>query len=133
MGDFKIKTSALQAPVLVVDDESITGDLAAAILHRMGFTDVTYTDTCAKAFELLHSRAHSLIVSDIRMEPIDGLKLLRAIRATPLTRSAKVLMMTATIDTALVTAAVRAGMDGYILKPFTPQAFRIKVAEILSK
>ena len=101
--------------VLVVDDELSIVEVLKTVLKRNGY-EVTATDNGAGALEILKAEKFELMISDIRMKPMDGLELL--VKAREIQPSLSVIMMTAyaTIETAVET--MKAGAYDYVCKPF---------------
>ena len=101
--------------ILVVDDELSIVEVLKTVLKRNGY-DVRATDNGASALEILKSEKFELMISDIRMKPMDGLELLT--KAREQCPGLSVIMMTAyaTIETAVET--MKAGAYDYICKPF---------------
>ena len=117
-------------PVLVIDDHALTRDLLASILRKFGF-DVDLAADGTEALLKLEERRYALVISDLNMEPIDGLQIVHSVRRQEEYRQTPFLLMTASMATEKVIAAKRAGVDAYILKPFTPQALMAKIQAAL--
>jgi two-component system chemotaxis response regulator CheY len=117
-------------PVLVIDDHALTRDLLASILRKFGF-DVDLAADGTEALLKLEERRYALVISDLNMEPIDGLQIVHSVRKQEEYRETPFLLMTASMATDKVLAAKRAGVDAYILKPFTPQALIAKIQAAL--
>ena len=104
-----------KAKILIVDDEINILDVLKTVVHNEGYS-VKATNLPDKAQELIDKNDFDLVITDLKMHPIDGLAVLRhAKRKDPNTQ---VLMMTAfaTIETAI--EALKAGAFDYIVKPF---------------
>ncbi|MCM8543060.1 MAG: sigma-54 dependent transcriptional regulator [Lentisphaeraceae bacterium] len=101
--------------VLVVDDELSIVEVLKTVLKRNGY-EVTATDNGATALDIMKTEKFELMISDIRMKPMDGLELL--INAKEIQPTLSVIMMTAyaTIETAVET--MKAGAYDYVCKPF---------------
>ena len=101
--------------ILVVDDELSIVEVLKTVLKRNGYS-VTATDNGDSALQILKAEKFELMISDIRMKPMDGLELL--INAKEIQPSLSVIMMTAyaTIETAVET--MKAGAYDYVCKPF---------------
>jgi two-component system chemotaxis response regulator CheY len=72
-----------------------------------------------------------MLITDWNMPKLPGIELLRAVRAEPKLAGLPVLMVTAEVKREQIIAATQAGVNGYILKPFTAQALITKVQKIL--
>ena len=103
------------------------GDLIAAMLQRLGYISVNRAQDGVTALTMLRRKAYGLVISDLDMEPVSGLQLLRMIRSDPTLRRMPFLMITASLDAANAAAAKHAGVDTYLLKPFTSDLLRSKI------
>ena len=120
----------LSLAILVVDDEDTVRGLITAILQGLGFTELAQAADGAAALVLLRSRPFDLVISDLMMEPMSGLQLLRTVRADPELRPIKFMMMTASLTSDGAIAAKRAGVDTYLIKPFTPRMLGARIEEV---
>jgi two-component system chemotaxis response regulator CheY len=109
---------------LVVDDSSSTRMIIFKMLRALDLPQVFEAASAADAFALMHNTRVDLVIADINMPDVDGLKLLAAIRGKPALAGATVLLMTASRQTNLVAEALAAGADGYLLKPFSSEQLR---------
>ena len=116
--------------ILVVDDQALMRDLVATICNRLGYNEVYVADTGEKGLKFLRDNKIWLVLCDWHMGPMSGLELLLAIRSDDVLRDTKFIMMTTQSNVSAVVAAKRAGVDGYILKPFSPQALADTIAGI---
>jgi two-component system, chemotaxis family, chemotaxis protein CheY len=119
-------------PVLVVDDQEIMSNLATRMLTRLGFENVDHSVDGYQALALLRERKHKLVISDLHMEAMGGLQLLKAIRADAHLKNTPFILMTGSVDVPNVVAAKLAGTDAYLLKPFTSDQLKAKLHEVLS-
>ena len=74
-----------------------------------------------------------LIISDFNMPELDGLGLLRAVRGHPAVRKLPFILITGRGDRELVVTAAQAGVNNYLVKPFTEAILRQKVEEVIGK
>jgi len=119
-------------PILVVDDnKSITGVLAA-LLSKIGFTDVDQVHDGVSALQRILERKYGLVISDWKMEPVTGLDLLQAIRNDESLSKIPFIMITADPDIKKVIGARNAGVNGYLTKPFDADTLRGKIEKALS-
>ncbi|MBX9932713.1 MAG: EAL domain-containing protein [Methylobacterium sp.] len=119
-------------PVLVVDDSEIVSATLAAMLAGFGFSDVSCATDGEAAWNLLSGRRFGLVISDWNMEPVSGIELLGRMRADPTFASIRFLMLTANARSASRIAARNAGVDGFLVKPFRPDALASKILDVLS-
>lgn len=113
--------------VLIVDDQLTMRALIRATLLELGFRDITDVGDGEEALQALRARAFHLIISDYNMPKMDGLGLLRAVRANELTKKAAFIMLTGRADKDLVQRAIQFGVNNYIAKPFSPTGLRQKI------
>jgi DNA-binding NtrC family response regulator len=111
--------------ILVVDDESIVGKRLKPALEKSGYA-VDVVETGADAMRLLDERAYDIVVTDIRMEDVDGMDVLR--RAQSKSPKPLVIMITgyATVDVAR--DALTIGAFDFIAKPFRIEDLRAVLA-----
>ncbi len=116
--------------VLVVDDQLTIRALVRSGLQQLGFKDIREAaDGEAALRELIAKPAH-LVISDYNMPKLDGLGLLRAVRAHPPFRTTAFIMLTGRADTDLVQRAVQFGVNNYLVKPFTVQVLKEKIEAV---
>jgi two-component system, chemotaxis family, chemotaxis protein CheY len=117
-------------PVLVVNDVVSMADIIVSLLKKIGFTDIDTAENGAVALSKLAERNYDLVVSDWKMEPVNGQQLLEAVRAIPKISKTPFIMVTAHIDVQNVIAATQVGVDGYITIPFSLATLKSKITEI---
>jgi len=123
MLDLKIK-------ILVVDDFSTMRRIVKNILKQIGYTEVDEAEDGNGALAKLRQDKYDLIVSDWNMPNMTGLDLLKAIRADGALNGIPVLMVTAEAKKENVVEAIKAGVNNYIVKPFTAEVLREKIEKI---
>src|SRR2546426_934386 len=104
-----------KAPVLVVDDNEAARDIVCALLECLGFEDIATALDGSKAMEVLARRKIALIISDWNMAPMNGLGLLRVVRANPRLRDIRFILISGIASAEHVIAAREAGANGFIL------------------
>ena len=116
-----------KGPVLVVDDEDIVRDSLASWLEEDGYEVDTASDG-QTALGMLQKRSYAVVLEDLKMPSMDGLKLLARVRS--LRPEAAVILMTAyaTVDTAV--QAIKEGAYDYLVKPFDPEKLSQMVAHL---
>ena len=113
--------------VLVVDDQMTMRSLVRTSLQQIGMRDIREAaDGEAGLREIVTKPAH-LVISDFNMPNLDGLGLLRAIRAHPPTSKTAFIMLTGRADRELVQRAVQFGVNNYLVKPFTTAQLKDKL------
>ena len=119
-------------PVLVVDDEMMMADLARRMLARLGFENIDHATDGYQGLTMLRETKHKLVMSDLHMEAMGGIQLLRAIRADDELKKTPFILMTGSVRVPNVLAARYAGTDAYLLKPFTQEQLKAKLLEVLT-
>jgi len=120
--------SAVQT--LIVDDQLTIRSLVRNGLQQIGFVDVREASDGEEALRALITKPAHLVISDFNMPKLDGLGLLRAIRAHPPLRKVAFIMLTGRADKDLVDRAARFGVNNYLVKPFTVVTLREKIEEV---
>lgn len=118
---------------LVVDDFSTMRRIVRNLLKELGFTNVDEAEDGQVALQKLNSLPFDFVVTDWNMPNMDGLTLLKNIRATPTLKHLPVLMITAEAKKENIIAAAQAGASGYIVKPFTAGTLSEKLEKIFEK
>lgn len=118
---------------LVVDDFSTMRRIVRNLLKELGFTNVDEAEDGAIALQKLQSGGFEFVVTDWNMPNMDGLTLLKNVRASPALKHLPVLMITAEAKKENIIAAAQAGASGYIVKPFTAGTLSEKLAKIFEK
>jgi two-component system chemotaxis response regulator CheY len=119
--------------VLVVDDFATMRRIIKNVLKQLGFTQILEADDGTSALEVLKENQVDLIISDWNMPRMTGLDLLKAVRDKETTKTIPFLMVTAEAQKDNVVQAVQAGVSNYLVKPFTADAVKTKLTEILPK
>lgn len=123
----------LNMKILVVDDFSTMRRIVKSIVKQLGFNNIDEAEDGKQALEMLKGGKYGFVVSDWNMPNMTGIDLLRAIRADPELKDTPVLMVTAETEKQIVVDAIQAGVNNYIVKPFTPQVFEEKMNKIFEK
>jgi two-component system, chemotaxis family, chemotaxis protein CheY len=119
-------------PILVVDDHRTMARIVRSQLRLLGYLDVDEANSGTEALAMLCKRRYRLIFSDWHMEEFTGLDLLRAVRGDPGLQHIPFIMVTGESRTEHVIAAKRAGVSGYIVKPFDPQMLKAKIEAVFA-
>ncbi|HUO44451.1 MAG TPA: chemotaxis response regulator CheY [Burkholderiales bacterium] len=116
---------------LVVDDFSTMRRIVRNLLKELGYTNVEEAEDGAVALQKLkHGGGFGFVISDWNMPNMDGLTLLKSIRADDSLKSLPVLMVTAEAKKENIIAAAQAGASGYVVKPFTASTLDEKIGKI---
>jgi len=117
---------------LVVDDFATIRRIVKGVINELGFSNVTEADDGSTALPLLRDGNFDFLITDWNMPGMPGLDLLKAVRANPKLAKLPVLMVTAEAKREQIIAAAQAGVDGYIIKPFTAEVLKKKLTKILN-
>jgi two-component system chemotaxis response regulator CheY len=109
----------LSMPVLVVDDYQTMIRIIRNLLNQLGFKNIEEAKDGRQALEKLNGGKFGLVISDWNMEPMTGYELLQQVRASEKLKATPFIMVTAESKTENVIAAKKAGVNNYMLKPFT--------------
>ncbi|KAF0182630.1 MAG: response regulator [Hyphomonadaceae bacterium] len=120
--------SAINA--IIVDDQLTMRALIRSTLQQMGVSNVRDAGDGEEALVRLAERPANLIISDYNMPKLDGLGLLRAVRANPNTQKAAFIMLTGRADKDLVQRAAQFGANNYLVKPFTLMSLKEKIEQV---
>jgi two-component system chemotaxis response regulator CheY len=119
--------------VLIVDDQTSVRQMTKLALEQIGVRVVHEAENGAVALRQATIQPLDLIISDFNMPVMDGLALLRAVRAHQAIRKLPFILLTGRGDKELVVKAAQAGVNNYLVKPFTPQVLREKIEQVLGK
>lgn len=117
---------------LIVDDSAVTRRILVHSLRTAGFTTIVEATDGKQALECCTPDV-DVIFTDWNMPGMSGVELVRRLRAHSEFASIPMLLITARAGKDDVVEAATAGADGYIVKPFTPETVRTKVAEVLHR
>ncbi len=117
--------------VLVVDDEPTIADVVSRYLERAGYRTQIAADG-AEALEMVARRRPDLIVLDLMLPGIDGLEVMRRLRAPDRERIALILL-TAKGEESDRVIGLRLGADDYVVKPFSPAELVARVDAVLRR
>ena len=116
--------------ILVVDDFSMMRRITRKLLGELGYTNVTEADDGLTALPLLETGDFNFLITDWDMPGMPGIELLRTIRSNPVLSSLPVLMMTSEARREYVLDAEAAGVNGYIIKPYTLEGLRLHLDRV---
>lgn len=119
--------------VLVVDDYKTMVRIVRGLLEQLGFKNIDDAIDGVTALQKIQQNDYGLILSDWNMTPMTGYDLLKAVRADPRTRTTPFVMITAEAKTENVVAARQAGVNNYIIKPFTLAVLKQKLTTVLGE
>ncbi len=119
--------------ILVVDDFSTMRRIIKNLLRDLGFNNTAEADDGNTALPMLQNGNFDFLVTDWNMPGMTGIDLLRAVRADEKLADMPVLMVTAEQKREQIIEAAKAGVNGYIIKPFTAQTLKEKLDKIFER
>ena len=123
--------------VLVVDDDPDIRELVIWKLNQAGYATQAAGDgeagLAAAAAGRADGRSHDLILVDWMMPKMAGIEMCRALRDNPLTARIPVILLTAKAQESEVERGFAAGVDDYIVKPFSPREMLVRIQAVLAR
>ena len=119
--------------VLVVDDYKSMIRIVRGLLNQLGFANVDEAMDGPSALALIRCKTYGLVLSDWNMQPMTGLELLKEVRAEDRTRALPFVMVTAEAKAENVVAARQAGVNNYVIKPFTLAVLKQKLTSVVGE
>ena len=119
--------------ILIVDDFSTMRRIIKNLLRDLGFQNTYEADDGNTALPMLRTGGFDLLVTDWNMPGMTGIDLLKAVRAEEQLASMPVLMVTAEQKREQIVEAANAGVNGYIVKPFTAVTLKEKLGKIFNR
>ncbi|MGL5048054.1 MAG: chemotaxis response regulator CheY [Shewanella sp.] len=119
--------------ILIVDDFSTMRRIIKNLLRDLGFNNTQEADDGSTALPMLKKGDFDFVVTDWNMPGMQGIDLLRAIRADDSLKHLPVLMVTAEAKREQIIAAAQAGVNGYVVKPFTAATLKEKLDKIFER
>lgn len=119
--------------ILVVDDFSTMRRIIKNLLRDLGFTNVDEADDGKTALPILKQGYVDFLITDWNMPEMTGIDLLKAVRADASLAHIPVLMVTAEAKREQIIAAAQAGVNGYVVKPFTAAVLKEKIDKIFER
>jgi two-component system, chemotaxis family, chemotaxis protein CheY len=119
--------------ILIVDDFSTMRRIIKNLLRDLGFTNTAEADDGSTALPMLQSGNFDFLVTDWNMPIMSGIDLLRQVRADDKLKHLPVLMVTAEAKRDQIIEAAQAGVNGYVVKPFTALVLKEKIEKIFER
>lgn len=119
--------------ILIVDDFSTMRRIVKNLLNDLGYTNTTEADDGKTAWPLVQAGNFDFVVTDWNMPGMTGIELLKTIRADARVGKTPVLMVTAESQREQIIEAAKAGVNGYIIKPFTAVTLKEKLDKIFAR
>ena len=119
--------------ILIVDDYRTMLKIIRGLLEQLGFRNIDEATDGVTAYDFIASRSYDLVISDWNMQPMTGLDLLKKVRCDARTAKLPFIMVTAEAKAENVIAARQAGVNNYIIKPFTQAVLKQKMSAVLGE
>lgn len=133
-----VKSSSKNIRILVVDDFDMVRTMLRNILSDLGYVDLDDAANGAIALDMIgdahkNGTPYDIVFCDWNMPEVTGFEVLEVLRRTPTFATLPFVMVTAESDNKMVTRALAAGANDYIVKPFQPAALDTKIKDIVLK
>ena len=119
-----------RARILVIDDEALMREYVEEALARAGH-EVFAVSGGREGLDQIREKGFDIVVTDLKMVPIDGIEVVQRVREESPDTSCIVMTAYGTIETAV--AALKAGAEDYILKPFAPDELDLAIERVLER
>lgn len=118
--------------LLVVDDSSTMRRIIKNTLQRLGYEDIFEAENGIEAWDILDKNSDmGVLITDWNMPEMNGLELVKKTRADSRFTDIPIIMITTEGGKVEVITAIKAGVNNYIVKPFTPQVLKEKLEVVL--
>lgn len=120
--------------ILVVDDMAAMRKILKTLLAQLGYRNVDEAEDGKQALEILkqNPNKYGLVITDWNMPNMTGIELVQAIRSDEQLKHLPILMVTAEAKKENVLMAIKAGVNNYIVKPFTAETLKEKIEKIFA-
>lgn len=118
-----------EAQTLIVDDYKTMLRVISSLLGQIGFKNIDEATDGSMALSMMSKKKYDLIISDWNMEPMSGYEFLKTIRQAG--NAVPFIMITAESKTENVIAAKTAGVNNYIVKPFSAETLKLKISSVV--
>ncbi|MBN1635900.1 MAG: response regulator [Deltaproteobacteria bacterium] len=119
--------------VLVIDDFSTMRRITKSILKQLGFTNIIEADDGKSGLQILKTDAIGIIIADLNMPEMNGLELLKTIRADDTLKDLPFLIVTTVAQQENISEALACSMKDYIVKPFTVENLKQKIDQAFDR
>ncbi len=117
--------------IMLVDDSRTIRNIQKNVLSQLGYTDVMEASDGVEALKQMANTKPDLMLIDWNMPNMDGITLVRKIRETD--KKIPLLMVTTEAEKSRVITAIKAGVNNYVVKPFTAETLSEKINATLAK
>ena len=117
--------------ILLVDDSRTIRNIQKNVLKQLGHEEIAEAEDGVQALTRLEEAIPDLMLVDWNMPNMDGITLVREVRKT--NKSLPIIMCTTEAEKSRVLEAVKAGVNNYIVKPFTVDSLGEKITQTMAK
>lgn len=117
--------------ILIVDDVQSMRLVVKYTLGTMGIKNVDQASNGQQAIKYIKNNQYDLVISDMEMPILNGIELLKFIRADEKFKNLNVIMLTSVSDEEQIREALSQGIDNYVLKPINPNILQKRIAAAL--
>ncbi len=117
--------------VMLIDDSKTMRNIQKSVLRQLGYTDIEEACDGQDALNKVGAFEPELILVDWNMPNMDGLSFVKAYRQQ--NKSTPLIMVTTEAEKSRVIEAIKAGVNNYVVKPFTPDLLSQRINETLAK
>jgi len=117
--------------ILLVDDSKTMRNIQKGILAQLGYTDVQEACDGLDAISKVGAFTPDLLLVDWNMPNMDGLTFVKQFRAKGF--KSPIIMVTTEAEKSRVVEAIKAGVNNYVVKPFTPDALADRIKETMAR
>jgi two-component system chemotaxis response regulator CheY len=118
---------------LVVDDSSTMRRIIINTLHKLGHQDIVEASNGREGIDRVTEGAVDLVITDWNMPEMNGIEFIRSLRTMAQGSKLPVLMVTTNAAQDDIVEALRAGVNNYVVKPFTPDTIKEKIDAVLAR
>lgn len=116
---------------LIVDDSSTMRRIIINTLNKLGYTECHEAGNGREGVERLATTPVDMVITDWNMPEMSGVEFARAVRANDATKALPILMVTTNAAEGDIVEALKAGVNNYVIKPFTPATIKEKIETVL--
>jgi len=117
--------------IMLVDDSKTMRNIQKAVLAQLGHNDIIEACDGQDALSKVQAAKPDLLLVDWNMPNMDGLSFVKAYRQT--NKATPIIMVTTEAEKGRVIEAIKAGVNNYVVKPFTPDLLGQRIQETLAK